>query len=318
MNNVHFAAIDIGSNAVRLTVKSIGKNADGVASLEQDLLVRFPLRLGKDAFTKGKISKKKAGQLMLLMKSFHGMLKIFSVIAFRACATSAMRDAGNGKEIIDKIQKKIGLPIEIISGEEEARIIYETHIERELGAGNDYLYMDVGGGSTQISFIRAGKLIYSHSFNIGTVRMMNNRIRKKDRITFFSTLNDLRRQYPDIKLVGSGGNINKLYKLLQEDKNSFRLNVERLKQLNRELSLLSVEERMKKYRIKRDRAEVIGYASYIFVNAAKVMRIDDIIVPSISISDGIINKMFIDYLKEKEKSDGENANNADIQKIIII
>jgi len=296
-NNVHFAAIDIGSNAVRFVVKSVEKDpSDNTESLSQDLLIRFPLRLGEDSFTLGKISKEKAKQLQRLMKSFHQMLKIFPVLDFKVYATSAMRDAKNGEDIANKIYKKSGINIEIIDGEEEARIVYETHIERELGQDADYMYMDVGGGSTQITLIHSGKLIYSHSFNIGTVRMMNNKINPEEKEVFISKLQELRAQYPEFKLVGSGGNINKLHRLLSEKKDTNTLNIEKLKQLHQELSPLAVETRMKKYRIKRDRAEVIGFAADIFIYAANAMQMDEVVVPSISITDGIINRMFLKYI----------------------
>jgi exopolyphosphatase/guanosine-5'-triphosphate,3'-diphosphate pyrophosphatase len=296
-NKIHFAAIDIGSNAVRLVVKSLEKDpSDNSKSLVQDLLIRFPLRLGEDAFTLGKISKEKEHHLQLLMTSFQQMLKIFPIYDFKACATSAMRDAENGKKVVERIYKETGINIEIIDGEEEARIVYETHIERELGQEADYMYMDVGGGSTQISLIHSGKLIYSHSFNIGTVRMMNSKVSPKEKEAFLSKLQELRSQYPDFQLVGSGGNINKLHRLIQEKKDYNLLNVEKLKQMYQELSPLLVETRIRKYRIKRDRAEVIGFAAAIFITAADAMKIDKIVVPSISISDGIINKMFLKYM----------------------
>ena len=299
-NKVCFGAIDIGSNAVRLVVKSVERDPfDSSESLSQDLLVRFPLRLGEDAFTQGKISKGKAKQLQHLMRSFRYMLKIFPVIDVKAYATSAMRDAKNGEEIADKIYKKTGVAIDIIDGEKEARIVYETHIERELGQEADYMYMDVGGGSTQISLIHSGKLIYSHSFNIGTVRMMNNKVNTEEKEAFVFKLQELRTQYPDFKLVGSGGNINKLHKLLSEKKDTNILDVEKLKLLHQELSPLAIETRMKKYRIKRDRAEVIGFAADIFIDAASAMQMDEIIVPSISIADGIINKMFLKYITKE-------------------
>ncbi|MDR1730109.1 MAG: Ppx/GppA family phosphatase [Prevotellaceae bacterium] len=297
-NNTYFGAIDIGSNAVRLVVKSIEKDPfDNSVSLSQDLLVRFPLRLGEDAFTQGKISSEKITQLLHLMKSFRQMLKIFPVINIRACATSAMRDAKNGEKIARLIQKNTGIEIEIIDGEEEASIIYETHIERELGQEADYMYMDVGGGSTQISLIHSGKLVYSHSFNIGTVRMMNNKIDQEEMDMFIAKLQELRAEYPTFKLVGSGGNINKLNKLLLKKKDGNRVNVEQLKRLRQELSPLTTEARMKKYRIKRDRAEVIDFAAHIFTDAANAMQIEEIIVPSINITDGIVNKMFLKYLE---------------------
>jgi exopolyphosphatase/guanosine-5'-triphosphate,3'-diphosphate pyrophosphatase len=228
------------------------------------------------------------------------MLKIFSVLDIKAYATSAMRDAKNGVKVAEKISRQTGIAIEIIDGEKEARIVYETHIEHELGQEADYMYMDVGGGSTQISLIHSGQLIYSHSFNIGTVRMMNDKVYAKEKEAFVSKLQELRAQYPTFKLVGSGGNINKLHKLLFEKKNPDTLNITKLKRLHQELSLLAVETRMKKYRIKRDRAEVIDFAAEIFIDAADAMQINEIIVPSISISDGIINKMYLKYLQNKQ------------------
>jgi len=297
--NVYFAAIDMGSNAVRLVIKSVEKDPfDNSESLTQDLLVRFPLRLGDDVFLRGKISKNKEKQLQHLMKSFQQMLKIFPICDFKAYATSAMRDSANGKKIAEKILKKTDINLEIIGGEEEARIIYETHIERELGQDADYMYMDVGGGSTQISLIHSGNLIYSHSYNIGTVRMMNKKVNLKEKEAFVSKLQELRAQYPDIQLVGSGGNINKIYKLVQEKKDRGILSVEKLKQLHQELSPLPIETRMKKYRIKRDRAEVIGFAAGLFIDAANAMQMDKMVVPSISIADGIINKMYQKYTND--------------------
>jgi exopolyphosphatase/guanosine-5'-triphosphate,3'-diphosphate pyrophosphatase len=298
--NVFFGAIDIGSNAVRLVVKNVEKDPlDNSESLAQDILVRFPLRLGEDAFTQGKISKEKTKQLQHLMKSFQQMLKIFPVVDVKTYATSAMRDAKNGKEIAKKISKKTGVAIEIIDGEEEARIVYEMHVERTPNQDVDYMYMDVGGGSTQITLIHSGKPIYSHSFDIGTVRMMNDKVNPEEKEAFLLELKELRAQFPDFKLVGSGGNINKLHKLLANKKDADSLKVENLKNMLDELSPLAIETRMKKYRIKRDRAEVIGFAANIYVDAANAMQIDEIIVPSISITDGIIHKMYLKYIAEK-------------------
>lgn len=299
--NICFAAIDIGSNAVRLAVKSVETDPfDGSKSLSQNLLIRFPLRLGEDAFIKGKISKETAKKLKYLIKSFRQMLKIFPIVDMKVYATSAMRDAKNGEKIVENIRKKTGINIEIIDGKKEANIIYETHIEQKLGQDADYLYMDVGGGSTQISLIHSGKLIYSHSFNVGTVRMMNDKINIEEKISFISKLQELRKEYPNFRLVGSGGNIIKLHKLIQQKENQDILKLKMLKQLKLELSPLSVEARMKKYNIKRDRAEVIDFAANIFIDAADALQIDEIIVPSISISDGTINKMFIEYFQNSQ------------------
>jgi exopolyphosphatase/guanosine-5'-triphosphate,3'-diphosphate pyrophosphatase len=289
-----FAAIDIGSNAVRLVVKSVVTDpVNNSQSLSQDLLVRFPLRLGEDAFVNSEISKTKAKQLLRLIEAYRQMIKIFEITELRTCATSAMRDAKNSEKIVKKIHDKTGIKIEIINGEEEAHIIYDTHIEQLLDKGRNYLYMDVGGGSTQLTLIHDGKLVYSHSFNIGTVRMMNDIVSPKEKAAFRKKLKELCEKYPEIHLIGSGGNINKLNKLAQNQANKDIMSVKALKTLNEELSKLSVEARMKKYKIKRDRAEVIGFASELFLEAAGVVKTDEIIIPAISISDGIINKMFI-------------------------
>jgi exopolyphosphatase/guanosine-5'-triphosphate,3'-diphosphate pyrophosphatase len=287
-----FAAVDIGSNAVRLVVKSVRRNADGsFGKPEQDLLIRFPLRLGREAFTEGRISKETAKQLVHLMKAFRQMLKVFPVTAFRACATSAMRDARNGRKVAARIRRKTGLPVRIIDGEEEARLVYGMHAEREFGQEKNCMYVDVGGGSTQVSLLYGGELVFSRSFDVGTVRMLSDGGDGGDRVAMLSALTDLRGRYPAFKLVGSGGNINKLHKLLQESGGGCVLNVERLRGLKEELSRLAVDERMRRFRIKRDRAEVIGFAVDIFVAVADVLEIPDIVVPSISLSDGIIHTL---------------------------
>ena len=302
MNNkkIHFAAIDIGSNAIRLIIKGIEKDEiTTVDSLEQDILVRFPLRLGDDAFTQGKISKEKIERLIHLMKAFRQMMKMFNIVACKAYATSAMRDAANGKKIVNKIRRKTGIHVEIINGEEEARIIYENHVERTLGQDKDYLYMDVGGGSTQISLIHLGEPIYSHSFNIGTVRMMNNIVLPEEKELFLQKLKELHAQYPDLRLIGSGGNIIKISKLQQDTTQRQMLKAKALETLYEELSPLSIEERMKKHKLKRDRAEVIVPAAAVFQEAIRVLEVPEVIVPSIGIADGIVNNLFASYTAEK-------------------
>lgn len=298
-NNIHFAAIDIGSNAIRLFVKSIEKNpVTGESSLGEELTVRFPLRLGDDVFRYGKISKQKEKQLLTLMNSFKQMMSIFQIKKYRACATSAMREAKNAKHIARKIQKELKLKIDIISGEEEARIIYDTHIENRLIPEKNYLYVDVGGGSTQVTLIQAGKLIYSHSFNIGTVRILQEKINEEEFKKLSASLAQIAQKSPDLELIGSGGNINKLLKLADTPKNSNMLPVLALEKIKQEMAPLTVEERMLKYQLKRDRAEVIIYAANLFLEVAVQTQAKTIVVPNISIGDGIIEKLHDTYKKK--------------------
>ena len=298
MNETSFGAIDIGSNAVRILVKSIEKQEDNMEHLVQKTLYRFPLRLGEDSFSEGKISKQKTQHLICLMKAFKQILKIYNVADFKACATSAMRDAKNGKQVVEKIYKETGIKVDIIKGTEEARLIYETHIERTLDQCKDYLYIDVGGGSAQLTMIHEGELIFSYSFDIGTVRLMNSKVSKQEMEAFVAKLNELSVQYPNLILIGSGGNINKLYKLSENKLHKGILSLSTLQTLYKKLSPLSVEQRMNRFKIKRDRAEVIVYASEIFLTVAKSTNATQIIVPSISIGDGIIEKLYEDYKKE--------------------
>lgn len=300
MNKISFAAIDIGSNAVRLLIKSIATNPeDGSQSLSEDILIRFPLRLGEDSFANGQISKENAKRLLRLMKAFRQMIKIYDVVEMRACATSAMRDAANGADIVSKIYEETNINIEIIDGEEEARIIYDTHAERMLEPNGDYLYVDVGGGSTQMTMIHGGEMVYSHSYNIGTVRMMKNMVSSNEKTAFSAKLLELHSQYPRLRLIGSGGNINKLHKLSGDKRHKDILPLRTLQILYKELAPMTVEQRMKIFKLRRDRAEVIVNASDIFMEAATLTHSKEIIVPSISISDGIVEALFDKYMAQK-------------------
>ena len=299
MNETNFGAIDIGSNAVRILVKSIEKQEDNMEHLVQKTLYRFPLRLGEDSFSEGKISKQKTQHLICLMKAFKQILKIYDVVDFRACATSAMRDAENGKQVVEQIRKETKINVEIIKGTEEAGLIYNTHIERLFDQHKNYLYIDVGGGSTQLTLIHNGEPVFSHSFNIGTVRLMKNKVSDQEKANFSTKLTELYAAHPDIIVVGAGGNINKLYKLTKTKASKETILVKNLQSLHQKLSSLSVEQRMNQYKLKRERAEVIAYASDILLEVAKLTDIQQIIVPTISIGDGIIKKM---YEKHKKKN----------------
>ena len=224
MKKVNYAAIDIGSNAVRLLIKCVNEeNAPELMSKVQ--LIRIPLRLGEDAFTVGVISTEKEKKLIRLMKAYKQLMKIYDVVDYRACATSAMRDARNGKDIVQQIVKKTGIRVEIIDGQEEAHIVYDNHIEQLFASGQNYLYVDVGGGSTEINLISNGELKNSRSYNIGTVRMLSGMVKEEEKEALRTDLIGLATEYTPISIIGSGGNINKLFRLAdkKDKKASYRL-----------------------------------------------------------------------------------------------
>lgn len=296
MKEKTYAAIDIGSNAVRLLIKRLENETDD--KLKKLLLLRVPLRLGFDVFAKGKVSQKKGENLLRLMKAYRQLIKIYDVDELRACATSAMRDAGNGKELIKEIEDKTGIKIEIIAGEEEAKIVYYNHIEYSGAPDGNYLYVDVGGGSTEINLLADGRLQESLSFNIGTVRILTGKVKDDEWARLNEELTKISKRYDDIVIIGSGGNINKLYKLAKtknEEDNSF--SVEELSRIYHLLKPLSVEERMKKYDLKPDRADVIIPASEIFLTVASVTEAKKIVVPVIGVADGIIDGLLEDDRK---------------------
>lgn len=191
----NYAAIDIGSNAVRLLIKEI-KEEQGKAHFSKVLMLRVPLRLGFDVFDIGKISEKKEKNMIRLMKAFRHLMKIYDVKHCRACATSAMRDAKNGMDIIKQIEKKTGVHIDIIDGQEEAKIIYNNHVEHMEDQKGNYMYVDVGGGSTEINLLSEGQLVCSRSYNIGTVRMLNNAVKDSEWERLKNDLAELAKSYP--------------------------------------------------------------------------------------------------------------------------
>ena len=293
MSKSHYAGIDIGSNAVRLLIKCL--NEPGSSELLSKVqLVRVPLRLGEDAFTEGRISKKKAKQLVSLMKAYSSLMEIYEVTAWRACATSAMRDAENGQELVERIYEKTGIKIEIIDGKEEARLI-SADLMRSLAGrdGDTYLYVDVGGGSTELNLVQGDQLIDSRSFDIGTIRQLSGRVRDEVREAFAEHIHELRARFGELQLVGTGGNINKLLRLgaPSERANINILPVESLREVADQLRQYTPEERMQLFRLKPDRAEVIVPAADIFLTVSKLTSASEIIVPTKGLADGIVDSI---------------------------
>ncbi len=293
MGNKRYAAIDIGTNAVRLLIEEVRISKDLMSrSLDKVLLLRYPLRLGFDVFSLGEVSKQKEEKLRQLMKAFRQLIKVYDVAAYRACATSAMRDSANGKQIIKKLKKDTTLDIEIINGQEEAALIYNNHSACFSDRGN-YVYVDVGGGSTEVNLLSGGKLVYSFSYDIGTIRMLSNKVKKASWQRMNRDLSRLTSKLKTVNIIGSGGNIYKLYRLAKKkDKKRQRLAVSTLEELYNELKPLTPQERQEKYALKEDRADVIVPAAEIFLKVAKIVKADYIHVPVVGLVDGIIGSLY--------------------------
>lgn len=303
MGKVNYAAIDIGSNAVRLLIKSIDREAVQEKKIKKVMMLRVPLRLGFDVFSIGELSEKKADKLRRLMKAFRQLMKIYDVDDYRACATSAMRDARNGRTIIKKIEKDTGIRIEIIDGQEEARMIYNNHIECMEDRLGNYMYVDVGGGSTEINLLTNGELVWSVSYNIGTVRMLSNAVKEGTWQQMEEELMKVTEGVAAINIIGSGGNINKLFRLAdKKDKKLQRLPVSSLQTVYDVLKPLTPEERVEAFSLKQDRADVIVPAAEIFLKIAEVVHAEYIYVPVIGLSDGIIDNLYAKSLEKEMKS----------------
>ena len=304
MGKVNYAAIDIGSNAVRLLIKSIDREAVQEKKIKKVMMLRVPLRLGFDVFSIGELSEKKADKLRRLMKAFRQLMKIYDVDDYRACATSAMRDARNGRTIIKKIEKDTGIRIEIIDGQEEARMIYNNHIECMEDRLGNYMYVEVGGGSTEINLLTNGELVWSVSYNIGTVRMLSNAVKEGTWQQMEEELMKVTEGVAAINIIGSGGNINKLFRLAdKKDKKLQRLPVSSLQTVYDVLKPLTPEERVEAFSLKQDRADVIVPAAEIFLKIAEVVHAEYIYVPVIGLSDGIIDNLYAKSLEKEMKAE---------------
>ena len=290
------AAIDIGSNAARLLICEVVKKGKET-EFNRLNIVRIPLQLGFDVFEKGFIGSRKKKMLMDTIKAYKQLMKVYEVEHYMACATSAMRDAQNSKEIIKEIETETSIEIEVITGELEAEIIYENHIAELLDKDDSYLYMDVGGGSTELTLYHNNELVLQKSVNIGTVRILTNKVSDETWDELKDICKNIAEKYNHITGIGSGGNINKIFSLLRS-KNDKHLQVNAAKEMQKEMVQLSVEERMKKYNIKKDRAEVIVPALQIYNNLFKWCNIEQVLVPKIGLADGLIHHLYDIVIKD--------------------
>lgn len=288
MKTKKIAAIDIGSNAMRLLINNVIEY-QGQKYYKKVDIVRVPIRLGTEAFKEKNISPHTSKRLMNAMHAYKNLMDAHEIEIYRGCATSAMREAQNGAALIAQIKTETGLKIEIIDGKEEASIIYANHIEKLIDDNRSYLYVDVGGGSTEITFFKGGKIIDSKSFNIGTIRILNDMVSTP----MWDDLKDWLEktlQGESVELIGSGGNINKVSKISRRDPNK-PLSYDYLQTFFKKLLSHTYEERVVFLDLNTDRADVIIPAMTIYTSIMKWTKAKLIHVPKIGLADGIIKQL---------------------------
>jgi exopolyphosphatase/guanosine-5'-triphosphate,3'-diphosphate pyrophosphatase len=288
---LRLAAIDIGSNAARLLVTEVLQDANGNTVFNKMNLVRVPLRLGFDVFEQGTISKPRLGMMLQTMKAFKHLCNAYEVSHIKACATSAMRDAKNSSDIIRKVRLETEIAIEIISGDLEANLIYENHVAESMDKDHSYLYIDVGGGSTELSFFSNNILIYKKSFNIGTIRILKNMVTEKEWDEMKETIRAVTKGHKEVVAIGSGGNINKVFSMSKK-KDGKPLSLELLRDYYKELSSVTLADRILKYSLREDRADVIVPAILIYINTMRWANAVEIYVPKIGLADGLIRHLW--------------------------
>ncbi|HEX8459869.1 MAG TPA: exopolyphosphatase [Segetibacter sp.] len=290
------AAIDIGSNAARLLITDVIEGVGHPPQFNKIDLIRVPLRLGFDVFETGLISEQRTKMVLDTMKAYHHLLNVYEVKHVIACATSAMRDASNSKEIIELVKKETGISIEIISGDLEASVINENHVAEKMSNNNSYLYIDVGGGSTELTFFSEGKLAFKQSFNIGTIRLLKNQVDEN----LWNEMKDLiktkTKGHKKIVAIGTGGNINKIFSISKK-KDGKPLELNLLRDYFKEFSAVSVKDRIKLYKFREDRADVIVPALQIYINVMRWADADEILVPKIGLADGLIQHLYLQLRK---------------------
>lgn len=286
-----YAAIDIGSNAMRLLVSNIVEQQGKEPQFNKSSLVRVPIRLGQDAFTVGEITDANINRMVDAMRAYKLLMKVHGVERYMACATSAMREAYNGKEVVDIIQREADIKIDIIDGKKEAAIIASTDLNHFISTDQTYLYVDVGGGSTEFSLFHDGKIVASKSFKNGTVRLLNNMVNEVVWQEIEKWIKTVTEPYDAVTMIGSGGNINKLFKLSGK-KQEKPLSYFYVNSQYQFLNSMTYEQRISELGLNPDRADVIIYATRIYLNAMKWSGARNIYVPKIGLSDGIVKAMY--------------------------
>ncbi|PJJ76059.1 exopolyphosphatase/guanosine-5'-triphosphate,3'-diphosphate pyrophosphatase [Thermoflavifilum aggregans] len=287
---IKLAAIDVGSNAARLLIKEVRPVSRNEVDFIKLNLVRVPLRLGFDVFETGVISDQRTAHLIDTIRAYQLLMHIYEVNHYIACATSAMREAANGEQVIARVREQTGISLQIISGQQEASLIFENHVAEHLSKSKSYLYVDVGGGSTEISLFSKQRQVFTASFNIGTIRLLHQQITDAqwDELKIFLKKNIKARE---LIIIGSGGNINKIFSL-SKTKPGKSLSIDLLKSYYRKFKQMTVEERMHRYQMREDRADVIVPALEIYLNIMRWSGAEEILVPQIGLADGLIDHLY--------------------------
>ena len=283
---MRYAAIDIGSNAIRLLIADIMQNGK-IVSFKKNTLIRVPVRLGDDAFLDKKISVKKIKELVKTMVAFRNLIDVYKVNDYMACATSAMREASNGNAIVSLIKSEAGIDIEIVEGQREANIIYASHIEESLDHKKNYLYIDVGGGSTELSVFSKGEMIASRSFNLGGIRILDNQDKDETWADMKEWVKQQAQTNKNLSGIGTGGNINRLFKMADQ-KDGTAITFMKLKSIYDYLNSFSLKDRINVLGLNQDRADVIMPATEIYLSVMKWGGVKQIFVPRVGLVDGII------------------------------
>ena len=288
-----YAAIDIGSNAVRLLISNIIEQKGKPVLFKKNSLVRVPIRLGSDVFITHKISKENIQRILDTMHAFKLLMKSHKVVKYKACATSAMRESTNGQQVVDLVFKQSGIKIDVIEGEEEAAIIAATDLNSYIDKSKTYLYVDVGGGSTEFTVIHEGNPVVSKSFKIGTVRLLNDMVSNEAWQELEKWIKTYTAGYEKVSVLGSGGNINKIFKVSGKALGK-PLTYFYLTSYYNLLQRYSYEERITELDLNQDRADVIIPATRIYLSSMKWSGAKNIYVPKIGLADGIIKSIYYD------------------------
>lgn len=288
-DDLRFAACDIGSNAVRLVVARVLGQTERF--VQREASYRVPLRLGDEVFTEGAISEANVAALVQVFKSFRLLIEFFRPEKLRACATSALREATNGKEVAQRVWDETGVRLEIITGAEEARTLFSIHHEAGLSPARDYLYIDVGGGSTELTLLSQGRVVQSESFRIGGVRLLRSRVDAGEWDRMKTWVDNLSRGIRLTEAIGTGGNISKIYDLVVGTPGC-EISRRRIREVVQTLEPLSIERRMREYGLKPDRADVIVPAGKVYYQVMKWADIKSMVVPKLGVADGLLAQMF--------------------------
>jgi exopolyphosphatase/guanosine-5'-triphosphate,3'-diphosphate pyrophosphatase len=295
--HMRLAAIDIGSNAARLLISEVRHNDGGEPEFAKINLVRVPIRLGFDVFDSGDISPERTNMLVESLLAFRHLLRAYEVRHVKACATSAMRDARNAREVLSRVREATGFEIEVITGDTEASLIYENHVAEHLNLQDTYLYIDVGGGSTELTLFSEGRMVGKKSFDIGTIRLLKGRLQDSRWDEMKEYLKETTRSFRHVTAIGSGGNINKVFSLSKR-KEGRPLTLEMLRDFHKEFASSTLEQRMALYKLREDRADVIVPALQIYISAMRWAGCEEIHVPKIGLADGLVQHLYREILRD--------------------